>query len=68
MAYQTHAGVAFEAMDWHGAYEAEWERASVAAVERRSMQVLAVLDGTVVHETDGDWAAGYGATHAVAKM
>jgi hypothetical protein len=21
-----------------------------------------------VHETDGDWAAGYGATHAVAEM
>jgi hypothetical protein len=32
------------------------------------MQVLAVLGGAVVHETDGDWAAGYGATHAVAKM
>jgi copper/silver efflux system protein len=32
------------------------------------LQRFSVVDSPVVHETDGDWAAGYGATHAVAEM
>ena len=39
-----------------------------AAVERRSLQVLAVVDRPIVHEADSDRAAGDSATHALAEM
>ena len=34
----------------------------------RRLQRLSVVDGPVVHETEGNWATGYRATHAVAQM
>ena len=39
-----------------------------AAVERRSLQVLAVVDRPIVNEADGDRDAGDGSSHALAEM
>jgi len=32
------------------------------------LERLSVVDGPVIYETDGDWAARYGATHAVTEV